>query len=531
MKSKRLLAFGIVCLALFSGIQLRIFALILAGEGTQPQNQATLQLEAGRADIYDCNMNPLTGVETETLALALPGDQSYEKLYRSLSPASARKLYAQQLTGPALVSVDNASLLPGIYTYTRPVRYFETPIAAHLLGYLDGDGKGAAGLEKAYESLLSQGGTKKQLLCTLTAAGGLVKDSEPVVSKSAGTGLGLQLTLDEQVQRICEAAAGQLSSGAIVALDVSTGQVKALVSTPGFDPDNVGQSIAANDSSLLCRPLKAYNVGSVFKPLVAVAALESGISMDESYFCTGSITVADHEYHCASNHAHGEVDMAKALEQSCNCYFIDLAQKVGAEQLLKTASLCGFGRAVTLWKGGACAAGNLPTEEELSVPGELASLGFGQGKLLASPIQLAAFYNAIANGGIYIAPTVVMGSVDVNTGELTGDQMTQETLRVMSETTAKRMRVMLAGVVTDGLATAAAPEYKTAAGKTGTAQTGRMNKDGVEELDAWFAGFYPATAPQYTIVILEDSTTRNGEKLTPIFAQICNDLERLEKWG
>lgn len=532
MSAKRLLAFGIGCIALFAVLQMRIFALVLERQ-TTPLNQsvATVKLDSGRAEIYDRNMRPLTGVESETMALALPGDSSYAKLYRSLTPKAAAELYAKQLYSPVLVSAENVKIPEGIYTCTREKRYFETPIAVHLIGYLDGDGNGASGIEKAYNDLLAAGGDKTSLNCAVTAAGGLIKDSVPETVTEKGTGLAVQLTIDERIQRICEGVSEELSSGSVVVLDVQTGQLLAMVSAPDFDPGNVAKSIADNDTSLLCRPLAAYSVGSVFKPLIAAAAMESGVSMDETYLCTGSITVADHEYHCASNRAHGEVSMAGALEQSCNCYFIQLAQQTGASALLNMAARCGFGRSQALWTGGTSAAGNLPTEEQLSLPGELASLGFGQGKLMATPVQVAAFYNTIANGGVYIAPTAVLGEVKADTGEIVKEGQTQETLRVMSAVTAKRLRSMLAGVVTDGLATAAAPEYKTAGGKTGTAQTGRYNEDGTEQLDAWFAGFYPVVAPQYTIVVLEDSTTRNGEALASVFARICDELERLDRWG
>lgn len=529
MSSKRLIALFGLFLALFTVVQLRIFALMLdpyTADTAKAQSTTILPLATGRGEILDREGRSLIDGDSDTLALALPGDSSYAKLYRSLSPDAAASLYNNGVYGPSLVSVESVPAEQGIYTFTRPGRYFETPAAVHLIGYLDGDGNGASGIEKAYNDVLSRGGTKTFVRCETMAAGGLMKDTQPEVFSEEGNNEAVQMTLSLPVQRLCEAVAeSRLTSGAIVVLDTNSGEILGLASVPQYDPLNVAKSIKEGDTALLCRATAAYNVGSVFKPIVAAAALEAGMDGTAVYECTGVIEVAGHEYHCAKNKAHGPVDMKKALEQSCNCYFIQLAQQMAEKDTLcAMARRAGFGRGLMLWDNYLSAPGNLPDTAQMTTPGEFVTLSFGQGQLLASPLQLAGAINAIANDGIYVAPTAVKGVIDQKAGALVSPGPTQETLRIMRPETAKTLQSMLEAVISEGIAGAAAPEQGLAAGKTGTAQTGRTNEKGEELCDAWFAGFYPSESPRYTIVVFEDSTTRSGESLGPVFAELCNSL-------
>lgn len=524
-------------LFLLALLQLRLFALAVSGLGSAAaaHGVVTLNLDSGRGTIFDRSMRPLTGVNEKVFALALPGQKSYARLYQLLAPVSAAALYESAPAGPTLVELEpqamGAAQLEQIPVYTVPARYYITPVAVHVLGYLDGDGVGAAGIEKSYESVLAGAGEQRTLQCAVTGYGSLVQNTTPEEITQSGSGLGVQLTLDLSVQRICEGAAEQLASGAVVVMEVETGRLLGVASVPTFNPNNVARSIEQQDGALLCRAFAAYNVGSVFKPVVAAAALEAGCDPNAVYECTGEIEVAGHTYHCSRNTAHGPVNMQTALEESCNCYFVQLAGQIGGEAICQMASRCGFGRTSELWAGYSPVSGTLPSAQDLLLPGETATLGFGQGKLTATPVQLAAFYNTLAANGIYRSATLVSGVVQAETGELVSGQPVQEELRVMNQSTAQNLRQMLVAVVAQGLGQSGASEYEEAAGKTGTAQTGRMNEERQEELDAWFAGFWPAQQPRYTIVVLEDSTRKSGEDMGSVFSQVCDELARLEMWG
>ena len=513
-------------------IQLRVFSMMInpnTAEFVGEQSRVTISLDEGRADIYDRNMVPLTGIVDKEMVLALPGQVGYKELYNSLSPDAAAQLYHNGLVKPILADVESIPDINSVYTFFARERYYEKAITPHIIGYLDSEGEGATGLERAYNDELSRGGDKTFIECEINANGGLIKGTKPKETVKEGTGEAVQLTISAPMQRACEGIiSSEITSGAIVVLDTQTSEIIAMASAPTYDPEDVGKSITSNDTGLMNRVTSAYNVGSVFKPIVAAAAIEKNFDTSALYNCVGAIEVAGHEYHCASNKAHGEIDLEMALMESCNCYFIDVAGKIGGIEISKYAKMMGFGKKTLLWNGFTSAAGNLPTDEQLLVPGESATLSFGQGKLLATPLQVATAYNVIAGDGVYRSPSIMKGVINSKTGKILENPPQTEYIQTIKPETATIILEMLKSVIADGIASAAAPEYGTAAGKTGTAQTGKVNEKGEEILDSWFAGVYPAEDPKYSIVIMEDTTTRTGEALASIFAKLCNSIVIME---
>lgn len=189
-----------------------------------------------------------------------------------------------------------------------------------------------------------------------------------------------------------------MQSGCILVLDTANAKVRACVSRPGYDPENISASLNAPDSPLLERAFQCYAVGSVFKPVVAAAALEAGES-GFVYTCPGWCAVDGRIFRCAGGIPHGEVDLAGALEKSCNGYFIRLGQALGADAVRAMAEKLGFGQAIPLTDALHTAAGVLPEQEALASSGAYANFCFGQGELLASPLQVAAMMNTIGLRG------------------------------------------------------------------------------------------------------------------------------------
>ena len=164
----------------------------------------------------------------------------------------------------------------GVRCYAVPRRYAAAPLAEQLIGYLDSEGHGAAGLEAALDDVLYTG-ERDTLHCAVTAQGRLQRGSEPILEKADSAPQGVRLTLSRSIQRAAEGVAAEsMATGCILIIDVSSGKVRACVSLPGFDAANVGESLTAPDSPLLNRAFSAYAVGSVFKPVLAAAALEAG---------------------------------------------------------------------------------------------------------------------------------------------------------------------------------------------------------------------------------------------------------------
>ena len=242
------------------------------------QTVQTLDLPRTRGDFYDRNGRKLTGTQTQYYALCIPGDDGYTALFPYVSYEKQGVLYDRRnLAAPFLIEVSRDLTGRGIATCAVPAHTVD--IAPHLLGYLDGEGRGVAGLECAYDALLTASGDKRTVSCVLAAHSGLMAGTSPVwATREEGTGQGVQLTLDADLQRACEALAAQLMPrGCILIMDTATGEVLASVSAPTFDAQDVAASIRADDTSLINRPFAAFSAGSVFKVVLAAAAYEQGL--------------------------------------------------------------------------------------------------------------------------------------------------------------------------------------------------------------------------------------------------------------
>lgn len=531
--SLRRLGVLMVSLMLLAGIVIcRVLWIALDDEYAANAGAQTVQytdLPRPRGNFYDRDGHLLTGYDKAWYALCIPGDASYATLFPYVSYTEQVELYEKRNTStPFLISVDKDLTAVGVPTYEGCHRYLASPIAVHLLGYLDGEGHGVSGLEYAYDDLLTQSGDSAAIACVTTAQGRLLSGELPAVEiSSAGTGQGIQLTLDTDMQRLCEGIAGLLMPrGCILVMDTQTGDVLASVSMPEYDPENVAKSIQANDTSLINRTLGAFAAGSVFKVVLAAAAYENGLDWF-THDCTGSVEVAGQIYRCAQGRSHGLVNLRGALEQSCNCYFVELGQLLGGEALLREAEAFGFGTPSSVAPGLKSNAGVLPTPETLENLGQLALCSFGQGGLMATPLQITAMMNTVADGGVWLPPRLVIGTVDSNL-EPVSDMRLPDAQRVCSQNTARILRSMLQSVVEEGIGREALPSELTAGGKTGTAQTGQYTDDGEELLNYWFSGFYPADAPRYTITVLQDALLEPETSSAAIFSHICNGLRVLD---
>ena len=528
MSGKRVLALYAAVLLGFAVVLCRLY--FLAENHTyaaraEAQSTVRLSLPARRGSFYDHSGLLLTGLERRYLALCFPGENNYTRLYAFTDSAGQALLYRNRnRSAPFLLEMDCDLSGRGIRCFATARRCAEVPLCQHLIGYLDAEGRGIAGLEKALDSQLA--GTKEHdtLVCAVTAQGRLRAGETPQLTRQDSSAVGVQLTISRPVQRAAEAvAADTMTSGCILVLDTATAAVRASVSVPGYDPDDLAASLDAPDSPFLNRALESYAVGSVFKPVLAAAALEAGLQ--PVFECTGAVVVDGQIFRCAGGVPHGQVDLAAALEKSCNGFFIRLGQQLGAESLLDAAKAFGFGQSLPLAEGLAAEAGQLPAPQELAQSGQLANFSFGQGSLLAAPMQVAALFNTIAADGVYRSPYVLQATLDETTGQPVETLSHPRGRRVISAQNAALLRAMLVQVVQQGTAQDAAGLSGGAGGKTGTAQTGQFIPEGTERCNLWFAGFWPAEKPRYTIVVLQDGAVHTAYSGTAIFAQVCNALE------
>lgn len=517
-----LLGFVVVLCRLYWLAQNSVYA-----SRAETQSTVRLALPARRGNFYDHDGLLLTGLEPGWRALCFPGENNYARLYSYTDSAGQALLYRNRNRAiPFLLETSCDLSALGVPCYPSAQRYASVPLCQHLIGYLDGDGHGAAGLEKALDDLLTGTGEHDTLVCAVTAQGKLrTGESTELIRQDSGA-VGVRLTISRPIQRAAEAVAAEtMSSGCILVLDTGTAAVRASVSVPGYDPQALAASLDAPDSPFLNRALESYAVGSVFKPVLAATALEKGILPE--YECTGAVVVDGQIFRCAGGVPHGTVDLTEALEKSCNGYFIQLGQMLGAETILDMAERFGFGQELLL-VGSLCAdSGNLPSAMELEQSGQLANFSFGQGSLLASPVQVAAMMNTIASGGIYRTPSFLECTLDESTGTPLEVLAHPQAVRVMTKEKAEKLCRMLEQVVTEGTGHDAAGLEGGAGGKTGTAQTGQFTPEGEELKNLWFAGFYPADSPRYTVVIMQDGQTSPKVSSAAIFAQLCTALRLL----
>lgn len=521
---KRVLAAFLCLTVLYGGIVWRMgrlmFRALPAAQSTAARRVEIAQL---RGTIFDCQLRPLTNDGRAHCIAVRPTATSLPLLQRLLPPTAYAAVEDRLTAGlPVVITVDDP--VDGgdlLVNAAYPVRY-GAGLAAHLIGHLDAAGSGAAGLEKSFDPLLTETGATVAARF-FTDVQGKVLLGEPI--EFLGTQVpagGVVLTLDREVQRIAEEVldgSGYPCAAAVV-MEVESGAVRACVSRPAFDPNCIAEALDAPDAPFVNRALSAFTVGSVFKPVLAAAALERGLGAF-THTCTGSITVGGVTFHCPQANGHGEMDLTAALTHSCNTYFIALGQMLGKAAVIETAQRLGFGAAAPLADGLAPAEGNLPDAQTLDSAAALANLSFGQGALTATPLQICAMTAAIANGGRFVTPWLIAGTRTPD-GKLTPMQP-PPAQRVLSADAAAQLCKALRQVVTQGSGRRAQSDAVAIAGKTATAQTGR-SRAGEEIYNAWFTGFFPAAAPRYAVTVLVEDGGEGAVSCAPLVREIAERI-------
>lgn len=500
-------------------------------------------------------------------ALHMPLPVSAERFQRHYRQDLALPLpVVENLTSPQMALFFERCLgLAGVDLEVQTVRTYPMGrLAAHLLGHLQRadeadndpdplvfryrlrDYRGVAGVEGKFdEALRGRAGVKA---LRVNSQGyrhevSILQPTEP--------GLNVRLTLDATLQSATERAlarvAGPTTRGAAVVMDVRSGDLLALVSAPAFDPNEFlgGMSpeeyARLNDEKL--RPQfnravsGAYPPGSIFKIVVALAALEAGV-LDPSAIHTyhGYWSMGPRSTPIDDTAPPGDYDFKRAFKRSSNAYFIDHGLKTGRSRIVAMGQQFGLGRATGLPIGPE-PRGFLPDDAYLArlrlardpwTEGNTAHLSIGQGPLTVTPVQMAVMTAAVANGGRVLEPRLVRA---IETAE--GEVVTDFAPRVVSELQvddrhlAALRGVMLADVEEpEGTGREAAVEGLRVCGKTGTAEVkrGRILVDKV----TWFVAFAPYEAPRYAVVVVVESGGSGGRTSAPVAQQIFRALRERE---
>jgi penicillin-binding protein 2 len=545
--TKRIKIILFIFMAIFSCLLTRLFFIQIIGghnysKQASSQRLNNVQIENSRGDFLDRNDIKLTGRTPKVTAVLKPSvlrgqndavDQVCQVL--GLDPQKTKEELQRKNT-PIVIEIDNETKtvlssmkIDGISFVNTLSRYNTDTKAKHLLGYLNKvDMVGSFGLEKLYEKTLNYG--KEDSI-------GVITDGEYnllgnlgyriIEDSSNNKKLDIRLTIDYHIQSIVEQVLDKKGlTGAIVVEDVTTGDIVGLCSKPDFDPNDVERYLTNGKKPLFNRAVAQYDIGSVFKLVDLAALFEINPNYNMVYNCPGYIQIGDKEIKCSSYNTggHGTVDINSALAISCNAYIIKMSLELGANPIISMCRKLGLGETTGLTKQGLQEAkGIVPTLEDLKNPGDLANVSIGQGKTMATPVQLADLVATIANGGIKNNINVVDCIVNEK-GDIVRDLKDKSQKRVLSKATSDRIRSLMEGVISFGTGKKAnLDEYGGAGGKTGSAETGQYI-DGQKITQAWFAGYFPAKTPKYSVAVFIEDGRSGGEAAAPIFAEIGTEI-------
>jgi len=432
-------------------------------------------------------------------------------------------------------------------------RYYpKGSLASHIIGFTGTDDQGLIGIELEMDGILK--GQAGKILNEVDANGNAVRFDEDLRLEPED-GYDVTLTIDETIQDMTEnALAGiieqwNVKNGAsAIVINPNTGEVLAMASLPDFDPnkpddkpetytgetDWTGFSSNENTQYLWQKIFRnkavmdTYEPGSTFKAITAAAALEMGIISPETEVVDEPYDISDWTIHCWKEGGHGKETFREAVYNSCNPVFAKVGLQIGIEQFYHFVRLFGF-----MEKTGIEIAGEPSNVEYRGLwhadptTTDLAVASFGQ-RFQISPIQLAAAYTAIANGGLLMKPTVIKQVTDSN-GMLIYKNEPQVIRKVISKQTSETIRDLLEGVVTEGTGKGAYITGYQMAGKTGTSETLQTEESGKYIVS--FMSFAPADHPEVCLLIEVDwpqtevsSDIGGGKIVAPVAGKLMEQI-------
>ena len=408
--------------------------------------------------------------------------------------------------------------------------------------------KGKTGLESVFDKELRGKAGSRQIEVNV-----LGREIRELSRLTPEDGQNLQLSIDLRVQKAARSALGE-NSGAVVAVNVNTGEIISLVSNPSFDTNMFSGGISEKDWKLLSsdpfKPLinKAiageYSPGSTFKMIVALAALEAGIITENTTVnCEGYLDLGSHRFHCWKRHGHGEVNLKQALAVSCDVYFYEIARKVGIDKISEMARRFGLGTKEGI---------ELPFEKSGLIPtkswkqrifgqpwqlGETILVGIGQSYVQLTPLQMAMMTARLVNGGYFVHPTLI-----------------KKTTKELQKPEKIKINKHYLQLVNEGMEAVVNETYGTAGrakidgnlgkmgGKTGTTQVKRITREERESPDfdqkeipwnekshALFVGYAPADKPKYAIAVIVEHGGGGSAVAAPIASQVLEYMLLLDK--
>jgi len=526
------IAFILICISLLG--RLFFIQIIKKDEYSKKavqQRLMSIPLDIERGNIYDRNMIPFTGREIKKYIIAYPDyiqdknavasiiSKSTEDILKELNSHAGALEYIYEKENDDLLNIIEAGKLKGVIAIEKKHRYSDESIGRHVIGYISkSDKNGEMGIERSMDNYLSSA-SGKSLIAVVDSSKKIIPGLgfRKVETNSNGLNYGVKLTLDYHIQKIVEQVMNDNNvNGAVVVMDTRTGDILAMSSHPHYEQDDIQKYINSNGEELINKCIWPYDLGSVFKIVVAAAAIESGkINLQQTYKCEGSISVGNNVINCSTYESHKdrEITLDEAFALSCNTTFVKIGMEVGAEAILDMAKKLGLGekQCFELLEE---KSGYIPRPEEDGI----GNISIGQGKIQVTPLQVTSMMSTIANNGIKYNSRLV--DELINEDGATVKKIDKERPKiVLSPTTAYILKKMLRDVTTYGTGKQAdiGEELGGSSGKTGTAQTGIDNG---RIIHGWFTGFIPSDNPQYAITVFINNGRSGGRSAAPVFKQI-----------
>ena len=522
---------------------------------------------------YEAVRTALTKLDSQYQVLATKVNNAVKLSIESyVSQYNKTHKKATETTRKGRISISAAKSFQRNYPYGA--------FAAAVLGFTDADGIGTYGLEKSYQSVLA--GTDGRMITLRNAYGNAIAD-ENATTFAAKDGANLVLSLDVNVQEVVErylneaiAANTVENRGCAIVMDVNAGAILAMASKPDFDPNDPlsyeanlaylnelvraepelygiylknedGSFVTDEKGNKILDPeadysgyfrdiqwknktiTELYSPGSVFKVITAAMGLDAGqAALGTTLNCSGAYTVAKQTYHCAGRKSHGAQNMAQALRNSCNIYFIQLGQRLGPQAFYDYFDAFGFTERTGV---------DLPSEtgfmQYYTAKGlgevQLASSSFGQAMAI-TPLQMCTALSAAVNGGYLVTPHVVDKITDQN-GNVIQEIGANVRRQVISESASQAVRYIMEHEVGDGTLTGGGSNAYVAGyrigGKSGTSEQLNMDRraDGDYKKVASFAAVLPAEDPEILVyVMLDDPNNARTDYSSVLAAPVVGNI-------
>ncbi len=502
------------------------------------QYESKVQLRAERGRLVDREMRDLATMMQTTSFAADPQMIEHPDMCAQLLSAAAGEpapVYLERLRRKDtrfvwLARGVNTVMFPvldtlqdrGLIRVKEPKRLFtHGPLASQLVGTTDVDNNGLTGLELQYDAMLR--GTSGFVVMQRDGRGRLRPGVDPE-REAPRDGMGLQLTIDLEMQRVAEQELAYgvrlvgATSGTVIAIEPSSGEILAMASYPTFDPSRLDR---ATDDAIRIRSITdQYEPGSTMKAITAAALIDRRVIGPNDVVDGGTgVLMLPGNVQITDDHPVGRTTFREAMEQSSNVVFATLSRQLDDRVYYKYVRDFGFGISTGIDLPGEVR-GRLKKPSEFDATSKL-YMAFGY-ELSATALQLVSAYAAIANGGVLMQPRVVKSILN-DDGSVQTRFEPQRIRQVIAQQTAATLTDILVGVVERGTGREARIPGVRIAGKTGTAQQltdGAYNR---QNYTASFVGFYPADKPRVAMIVMLDRPTVNiygGGTAAPIFRRI-----------